>query len=181
MTKTHIHAPICACLIALALLSSPSCSKDTPAAIDETWKSKNEKIYSDLAANSAYSSVPSPSNMGQVYYKELKAPTSAEPIYFTDTVKVYYTGSLITDSIFDSAEPPYDAPVIFSVSSLCDGFATALQYMKKGSRWEIWMPQELGYGSAGSKNSAGKVIIPPYSTLKFEVEVVGIKRSGKWL
>jgi peptidylprolyl isomerase/FKBP-type peptidyl-prolyl cis-trans isomerase FklB len=166
-------------IIAAALLLS--CSTTDTTTIDEAWKSRNDKYIADLSANTAYSRILSPSNLGYVYYREMKKGEGREPIYFTDTVKVYYTGSLITDSVFDSSEPPYKAPMIATVSSLCDGFATALQYMKTGDRWEIYFPYQLGYGTAGTSNSAGKVIIPPYSTLKFEVEVAGVKRGGRWL
>lgn len=44
--------------------------------------------------------------------------------------------------------------------------------MKVGEKWEVWIPQRLGYGSVDKKDSAGNVTIPAYSTLVFEIEVV---------
>jgi peptidylprolyl isomerase/FKBP-type peptidyl-prolyl cis-trans isomerase FklB len=161
-------------LCAVSILPS-SCSKEEETVVDEVWKAANEKAYNDLTYNSGYSRIASPSNMGYVFYKILKKGTSTEPVYFTDTVKVYYTGTLITDSVFDSMEPPYSLPLKSAVSGFCDGFSAALQYMSIGDRWEIWLPQELGYGVSGTTTSSGKVGIPPYSTLKFEVEIVDVR------
>jgi peptidylprolyl isomerase/FKBP-type peptidyl-prolyl cis-trans isomerase FklB len=166
-------------LIALVIIFVPCCSKTSDEPIDEVWKSENENVFNALTFNSDYSRLSSPSNLGHIYYKVLKQGDGIEPIYYTDSIKMYYTGKLITDSVFDSAEPPYSAPVVSSVSSFCDGFAAAVQYMRKNDRWEIWLPQELGYGSTGT-SSSGKEIIPPYSTLSVEVEIIGIKRHGIW-
>ncbi len=59
-------------------------------------------------------------------------------------------------------------PRTFSVNGVIDGFSTALQHMKEGDIWEIWVPWELGYGSSGSGN------IPGYTTLVFEIELMEI-------
>ena len=63
--------------------------------------------------------------------------------------------------------------------STSSGFATALQYMHPGDRWEIWIPQALGYGSAGSasrQQSDGtySTEIKPYTTLIYEIEVTRV-------
>jgi len=50
------------------------------------------------------------------------------------------------------------APAELTVSEMVDGFATALQNMHPGDRWEIWIPQQMGYGSAG-RSASGSVII----------------------
>jgi len=44
----------------------------------------------------------------------------------------------------------------------------------KGDKWEVWVPYELGYGREGSTDDSGNLIIPGYSTLVFEIEVVGV-------
>ncbi|MCC8155358.1 MAG: FKBP-type peptidyl-prolyl cis-trans isomerase [Tannerellaceae bacterium] len=53
-------------------------------------------------------------------------------------------------------------------------WVTALQYMKEGDEWEIWIPQELAYGRRGS--DFGSVTIPPYSALNFTLKVLEVKR-----
>ncbi|MDR2533837.1 MAG: FKBP-type peptidyl-prolyl cis-trans isomerase [Tannerellaceae bacterium] len=175
MTRlTYITSLLC------ILLILPSCGSSDDPTIDETWKTTNEQAFAAFTYNSDYSRIMSASNMGYIYYAALKQGTGTSNIYYTDTVKVYYTGSLVTDSIFDTAEPPYKAPLEGTVGSFCDGFATALQHMRAGDRWEIWLPSELGYGAAGQTASTGKYVIPPYSTLKFEVELISVKRKGEW-
>lgn len=81
-------------------------------------------------------------------------------------IKVNYRGTLIDGTEFDSSK---DAPVSFRVSQLIKGWGEALTLMPVGSKWELYVPQELAYGSAEQRN------IPPYSTLIFEVELVEIE------
>ena len=55
-----------------------------------------------------------------------------------------------------------------SVNRVVDGFSTALQHMKVGDKWEVWMPWRLGYGANGSN------AIPAHTTLVFEIELLEI-------
>jgi FKBP-type peptidyl-prolyl cis-trans isomerase FklB len=96
------------------------------------------------------------------------------PLY-TDTVNVHYRGWLIPSKnfpegyVFDSSfRGDFDvfisAPSEFGLnSSLVIGFSTALQHMRRGDHWKVWIPYQLGYGSTA--NGA----IPAYSTLIFEL------------
>lgn len=102
-------------------------------------------------------------------------------IYYTSKVKVHYFGISMDvttrkmEYLFDSADYPYQDPRESTVNGVVDGFGTALQHMHPGDRWEIWIPWQLGYGSTGSHNASGQQTVPwPYSTLKFEVEVVEV-------
>ncbi|MFA7065782.1 MAG: FKBP-type peptidyl-prolyl cis-trans isomerase, partial [Dysgonamonadaceae bacterium] len=54
------------------------------------------------------------------------------------------------------------------VSGVVDGFSTALQHMKEGDKWEVWIPWQLGYGERGQSP------IPGYTTLVFEIELVEV-------
>jgi peptidylprolyl isomerase/FKBP-type peptidyl-prolyl cis-trans isomerase FklB len=143
--------------------------------IDEAWKSANEEAFNKLTFDPGYSRIMSFSNTGHIYYKVIKEGAGSKPIYYTSRVKVYYIGSLINGTIFDRAEYPNHLPAEFAVNQVIEGWTTVLQYMREGDRWEVWIPQELGYGSTAQERS-GVVSIPAYSTLKFEIEVV--KASG---
>lgn len=110
------------------------------------------------------------------------------PLY-TDSVRVNYIGRLIpTESyaegrVFDHSglyenedyvfSPEFCSPTSLLVSSLIEGFTTALMQMRIGDRWRVYMPQELGYMSA----TAG--LIPPYSTLTFDIQLKGFYRKGE--
>ena len=87
----------------------------------------------------------------------------------TDKVKVYYHGTLIDGTVFDSSVERGE-PVVFGITQIIKGFAEGVQLMPVGSKFRFYIPQELGYGS----HKAG--IIPPYSTLIFEVELLGIEK-----
>jgi FKBP-type peptidyl-prolyl cis-trans isomerase len=86
----------------------------------------------------------------------------------SDTVKAHYSGTLINGEKFDSS---YDRgqPAEFPVQGVIAGWSEALQMMKVGSKWKLFVPPDLGYGASGRPG------IPPNSVLVFEVELVGIK------
>lgn len=86
----------------------------------------------------------------------------------SDTVKCHYKGTLINGEQFDSS---YDRgqPAEFPVQGVIAGWSEALQMMKVGSKWKLFVPPDLGYGASGRPG------IPPNSVLVFEVELIGIK------
>lgn len=86
----------------------------------------------------------------------------------TDRVRVHYTGQLIDGTVFDSSVER-GQPAEFPVSGVIRGWVEALQLMPIGSKWRLYIPQELAYGSQG----AGAAI-PPYSALIFDVELLDI-------
>jgi len=88
----------------------------------------------------------------------------------TDKVKVHYSGSLIDGTEFDSSVERGE-PIVFGVTEVIKGWTEALQMMSVGSKWKLYIPYELAYGERG----AGSGVIPPFATLIFEVEVLGIE------
>jgi FKBP-type peptidyl-prolyl cis-trans isomerase FklB len=87
----------------------------------------------------------------------------------TDTVTVHYQGTLINGSEFDSSYKK-GQPSRFQVNSVIRGWSEALQLMKGGSRWQLFIPPELAYGERAVGGQ-----IPPNSTLIFEVELISVK------
>lgn len=85
----------------------------------------------------------------------------------TDTVAVHYRGRLIDGTEFDSSYSR-GQPATFNVSGVIKGWTEALQLMKPGAKWELFIPADLAYGDAGRPN------IPPGSTLIFEVELISV-------
>ncbi len=156
-------------------LAFTACGDDDDPVVDEAWKQQNDDAFEAIANNPEYKELKSLGNNGSVYYKVLKEGEGTKQVYYTSTVKVYYTGILVDGEVFKEYEPPYQNPATISVngSDISQGMATALQYMHVGDRWEIWIPYQLSYGATGY--IANKVmLIPGYSTLKYELEIVEI-------
>ena len=117
-----------------------------------------------LAANAKKDSVVT--TKSGLQYKILTAGTGAVPTA-TQKVKVNYEGRLIDGTVFDSSYKRKQ-PATFACNQVIKGWTEALTMMPVGSKWEVYIPQELGYGS----REAGK--IPPFSTLIFTVELLEI-------
>lgn len=84
------------------------------------------------------------------------------------TVRVHYTGTLIDGSEFDSSVERGE-PAEFPILGVIPGWTEALQLMPVGSKFKLYIPQDLAYGSTGAGD-----VIKPFSTLIFEVELLEI-------
>jgi len=91
----------------------------------------------------------------------------------TDVVTVHYKGTLIDGTVFDSSIDRGE-PISFPLNRVIPGWTEGLQLMKEGGKSTFYIPYELGYGDRG----AGQVI-PPYSALIFEVELIKIGEIEK--
>ena len=85
-----------------------------------------------------------------------------------DRVECHYEGTLIDGTLFDSSIKR-GQPATFGVNQVIPGWVEALQLMPVGSKWKLYIPSDLGYGARG----AGEMI-PPHSTLIFEVELLKV-------
>ncbi|MBO8453661.1 MAG: FKBP-type peptidyl-prolyl cis-trans isomerase, partial [Bacteroidetes bacterium] len=85
-----------------------------------------------------------------------------------DQVKCHYCGTFPDGTKFDSS---YDRgePAVFGVNQVIAGWTEALQLMSEGSKWELYIPYNLGYGEHGAPGA-----IPPYSALVFTVELISV-------
>jgi len=104
-------------------------------------------------------------------YKVITEGTGPRPLE-SDTVKVHYRGSLLDGSEFDSSYKRNE-PAVFPLKGVIKGWTEALQLMKVGAKYQIFLPSSLAYGEQG----AGQVI-GPNSTLVFEVELLGIEKPA---
>lgn len=86
----------------------------------------------------------------------------------SDTVEVNYHGTFINNKVFDST---YNGdPITFALNAVITGWQEGLQLMTVGSIYKFYIPWQLAYGEDGYPG-----VIPPHSTLIFEVELLGIK------
>jgi len=103
-------------------------------------------------------------------YKVIKEGSGPMP-KATDTVTVHYRGTLVDGTEFDSSISR-GQPATFEVGGVIKGWGEALQLMKVGSKWQLFIPPQLAYGERG----AGR-LIGPESTLIFEVELLDIAKK----
>jgi FKBP-type peptidyl-prolyl cis-trans isomerase FklB len=87
----------------------------------------------------------------------------------TDKVLVHYRGRLVDGTEFDSSYKR-NRPASFRVNQVIKGWTEALKLMPRGSKWQLVIPPELGYGERGAGNT-----IPPNSTLIFDVELISFQ------
>jgi FKBP-type peptidyl-prolyl cis-trans isomerase FklB len=119
-----------------------------------------------LAANKAQAGVVVlPSGL---QYRELAAGTGITP-KASDTVITHYRGTLLDGSEFDSSYKRGE-PARFAVDQVIRGWTEALQLMKVGAKWQLFVPSNLAYGERSPGPEIG-----PSSTLIFELELIGIQ------
>lgn len=101
-------------------------------------------------------------------YKVIKSGTGKTP-KATDKVTTHYRGTLIDGTVFDSS---YDRkePTTFPVNGVIKGWTEALQLMKEGDQWQLFVPAQLGYGERGAGGKIG-----PNATLIFEIELIKVE------
>jgi len=173
-------------IISICLVSSLffSC-KDDDDKIDYAWKNANEEAFNALANNSDYQKAEIAQGPGYIYYKVLEPATVNDPDSipkYTSVVRVLYKGRLIDNDGGGNGEVFDDSsytPFIFKIDGsnfylnggavqgtpVIAGWQIALQNMKEGEKWEVWIPWNLGYGAAKSGR------IPGYSTLVFDIKL----------
>ena len=100
-----------------------------------------------------------------LYYEIIQQGSEKKPGP-TDSVTVNYTGRLTDGKVFDSSNTP-GKPAVFQLNRLIRGWAEGLQLIGVGGKIKLYVPYSLGYGQAGQPK------IPPFSTLEFEVELLG--------
>ena len=101
-------------------------------------------------------------------YEVINEGTGATPA-LTDKVRTHYHGTLIDGTVFDSSVERGE-PISFPVNGVIAGWTEALQLMKVGSKWRLFVPYDLAYGERGAGQDIG-----PFATLIFEVELLEIE------
>lgn len=125
-------------------------------------KLEGDKFLAENAKKDGVKTTPSGLQYMVIAEGEGDTPTS------TDIVKVHYTGTLIDGRVFDSSVSR-GVPAQFGVNQVIPGWTEALQMMKVGSKYKLFLPADIAYGERG----AGEMI-QPNSTLIFEVELLDI-------
>jgi FKBP-type peptidyl-prolyl cis-trans isomerase len=126
-------------------------------------KEEGEKFLADNKVKQGVTTTAS-----GLQYRVLKLGNGRTPTA-SSTVTVHYTGKLINGKVFDSSVQR-GQPTSFGVSQVIRGWTEALQLMREGDKWLLYIPYDLAYGAGGAGGD-----IPPFATLIFEVELINIK------
>ena len=157
--------------------------KESKEILDEVWKDYQERERAKrsaaaevtkkesaeyLAANLKKPGVKATASGLQ--YRVIE-PGQGESPTKSDKVEVHYRGWTIDGNEFDSSHSRKKAST-FGLTQVIRGWTEALSMMKPGAKWEIVVPQELAYGAGGKRPK-----IPPFSTLRFEVELLSVTKG----
>lgn len=163
-----------------ATLLSQTEMQETLTAFQKEFKVKQQKIQEEkaiknkaegadfLAANKAKPGVVTLPDGLQ--YTVLTEGSGAMP-QADNVVSVHYRGTLLDGTEFDSSYKR-GQPAQFPVNGVIRGWTEALQLMKTGSKWKLFIPSDLAYGENGQRS------IPPNSVLIFEVELLSVQPSA---
>ena len=152
-------------------LTDPQIQEALLAYQQELTSKKAKEAETFLAENKKKAGVKTlPSGL---QYKVLKEGTGKTP-KGSDTVTVNYEGRLVNNTVFDSSAK-HGGPASFQVDGVIKGFSEALQLMKVGSKWEVYIPANLAYGASPPPGS----VITPNAPLVFDLELVDVKEAGK--
>ena len=151
-----------------AVVALAGCNRG-PATADETAEVNARAAQFFLSNNAKAEGIRTlPSG---VQYKVLNSgPPGGESPDSNDLVRVEYEGSLTDGTVFDSS---YERgqPAVFTLGRVVEGWTEALQHMKVGDEWVVYLPPEKGYGEEGQGP------IPPNSVLVFRLKLLDIARS----
>ncbi|MEM7017412.1 MAG: FKBP-type peptidyl-prolyl cis-trans isomerase [Pseudomonadota bacterium] len=125
-------------------------------------KAKGEAFLNENKGKDGVKTLPS-----GLQYKVLKAGTGKSP-KAESKVQTHYRGTLIDGTEFDSSYSR-DQPTEFQVNGVIPGWTEALQLMKEGGKWQLFIPSDLAYGPNGAGGSIG-----PHEALIFEVELLKV-------
>lgn len=148
------------------MFSQEAMQRIKDAALLEQYKDNKEEGEKFLAENKGKDGVVTTESGLQ--YKIITQGKGDHPVE-TDKVKVNYKGTLIDGTEFDSSYKRNEAAT-FRANQVIKGWTEALTMMPVGSKWELYIPQDLAYGSRNQGQ------IKPFSTLIFEVELISIEK-----
>lgn len=191
--------------LVLLTLAFVSCSETEGEGRYDNWRSRSESFIDSIA--NAYANSATRGNLDSIhmiqyrgvpiYYKK-KTPVGDAGVqdvipFYTSTISCYYKGQYsigyvddgdnyigeVFDGTFTGAEPSIDfsRTALFEVSSLVVGLAEVLQRMNVGERREVYIPWEYGYGSSDYKPPYSSITIRGYSTLVFDIQLLGIEEE----
>lgn len=133
-------------------------------------QAEKNKVDGEAFLNAKKSESGVKSTESGLLYKVIKEGSGDSPT-LTDRVKVTYQGTLIDGTEFD-ARTDANNPMTFNLTSVIPGWREALQLMKPGATYEIYVPSKLGYGARGTPG-----LIGPNAALVFKVTLISVEKG----
>ena len=175
-----------------------ACDEQSEVSEYAHWKERNQEVIDALAdsvrqnpdewfALKAYDLTPDDEDNlstthrvnDYVYCRVMKSgDATTTPPVFTDSIRADYRMWLINGEVIDQSyrgetlDPAISVPAKFPMTGMITGWTTALQHMRVGDQWTVYIPYTLGYGTKGSG------AIPGYSTLKYHIHLAGVYPTG---
>ena len=175
-----------------------SCDEQSEAGEYANWKNRNQEFLDSIAQVAQENSDewrilkaydlpqddPNDVTAGKrdvnnyVYCQIEKEGTGKVSPIFTDSIHAHYRVWLINDKVIDNSyrgelNPEMSVPAKFAMGNgMINGWVTALQHMRVGDQWIVYMPYTLGYGTKGSG------AVPGYSVLKYRINLAGVYTTG---
>ena len=176
-TEPRINAPSRLEVLRAFNIQNSEIERDLMKSLSEKSKKmsrENKMAGQEFLEKNKYNEGVRVFSRSQIQYKVIQEGNGKIPD-FDDAVVVHYNGYFIDGTKFDSS---YDRgePATFMLNQVIQGWQETLQKMPVGSKWKVFIPENLGYGIAGVYKDAqkGEYIIPPSSTLIFEIELLSI-------
>jgi FKBP-type peptidyl-prolyl cis-trans isomerase FklB len=141
--------------------------KETMKKVAEKNKQEGDAFLAENKKKEGVKTLPS-----GLQYKVITEGTGKTP-QAADTVTVNYRGTLMDGTEFDSSFKR-GQPASFPVNGVIKGWTEALQLMKEGAKWQLFIPTDLAYGDKGAGGTIG-----PNAVLIFDVELISIKEAEK--
>lgn len=135
--------------------------------LGEKNKKEGEAFLAENKKKEGVTTLPS-----GLQYTVIEAGTGKMP-KATDTVVTNYRGTLVDGTEFDSSYKR-GKPATFPVNGVIKGWTEALQRMKEGAKWKLFIPSDLAYGERGAGNTIG-----PNATLIFDIELISVKEEAQ--
>jgi len=170
-------------LLGALVLVPPVCAQRGPDDLDPETKAENARLAADPAL-SLQANADFLANNGRLQ-GVLKRPSGLQYKIIQngfgrhpnggDSVEVYYTGKLINGKVFDGTSPGLPATFTVKSGSIISGWVEALQLMRVGDHWQVWIPAMAGYGVKGNPRGS----IPPNQTLIFDLRLLAATPAPK--
>ena len=154
--------------VALLALLAVAVSADAAEKMTRYHKRTGAKWLAGLEKEEGVYKLPS-----GMLFRVKKKGTGAKSPDANDDCEVHYTGTLKDGTKFDSSVDR-GSPATFKPTQVIKGWTEALQLMREGDKWEVYIPYDMAYGESGSPPK-----IPGFAPLRFEMELLKVKAGGK--